>query len=136
MGRKREARQRQAFADVFQEVRASAEPGGEPVEVRSPVRERQLIDEGGTVWRMRGGEVRWSRVERLVRDPAVPVLHVYLDEVREVPATERENLLAMIRPYLKAASGDGRGSGDHTDFVAAEFKADDHRSMLVVEEYC
>ncbi|MFD3404585.1 hypothetical protein ACFWUU_28110 [Kribbella sp. NPDC058693] len=63
------------------------------------------------------------------------MLHVYLDEVKEVATAERENLLATIQPYLKP-SGDARAPEDHTDFVAAEFKAVDHRSMLVVEEYC
>jgi hypothetical protein len=136
MAHKRKTDQQQAFADVVEEeIRASADPGGEPMEIRSPIGDHKLIDESGTLWRMRGGELRWGRIERLIRDPAVPVLHVYLDEVKEVPTAERESLLAMIRPYLKP-SGDGRAPGDHTDFVAAEFKADDHRSMLVVEESC
>jgi hypothetical protein len=136
MGHKRRTDQQQASADVVEEtIRASADPGGEPMEIQSPIGDHKLIDESGTPWRMRGGELRWSRLERLIRDPAVSVLHVYLDEVKEVPTAEREKLLAMIRPYLKP-SDDGRAPGDHTDFVAAEFKADDHRSMLVVEESC
>jgi hypothetical protein len=135
MGQKWKADRKQAFADVFDEVRSSVDLGGDPMGVWSPVRDRQLVDGSGTVWRMRGGELRWSRLERLIRDPAVPVLHFYLDEVEEVPITERESHLAKIRPYLKP-SGGGRAPGDHTDFVAAEFKADDRRSMLVVEEYC
>ncbi|MGW5190746.1 hypothetical protein ACWEOO_15960 [Kribbella sp. NPDC004138] len=134
MGHKRKTEQ-QAVADVVQEVRGSAGGGGEAVEVWSPIRDRWLVDESGVLWRMRGGDLRWSRLEHLVRDPAVPVLHVYLDEVKEVPTAERVNLVATIRPYLKT-SGDGRAPGDHTEFVAAEFKADDQRSLVVVEEYC
>ncbi|MET9314103.1 hypothetical protein ABZX12_19990 [Kribbella sp. NPDC003505] len=135
MGHKRKTEQHQAFADVVEEVRASAEVGGEPLEIWSPIRDLRLVDESGVLWRMRGGELRWSRLEHLVRDPAVPVLHVYLDEVKEVPTAERENLVATVRPYLRT-SGDGRAPGDHTEFVAAEFKADDQRSLVVVEEYC
>ena len=137
MGHKRKTEQQQAFADVVEEVRGSAGGGGEPVEVWSPIRDRRLVDldESGVLWRMRGGDLRWSRLERLVRDPAVPVLHVYLDEVKEVPTAERENLVATIRPYLEPA-GDGRAPGDHTEFVAAEFKAGDQRSLVVVEESC
>ncbi|WP_433020314.1 hypothetical protein [Kribbella sp. CA-294648] len=55
--------------------------------------------------------------------------------LKEVPTAERENLSAMLRPYL-THSGDLPASGDHADFVVAEFKADDRRSMLVVEEFC
>lgn len=94
-----------------------------------------FVDSRGTTWLMRRGELRWSRVQRLIRDPGVSVLHVYLDGIREVPTAERESLLAKIRPYLKT-SGDGPGTDDQTDFVAAEFKADGPRSMLVVEESC
>ncbi|WP_405070157.1 hypothetical protein OG558_11245 [Kribbella sp. NBC_01510] len=135
MGHKRRTDQQQAFADVVEEIRESTHLDGEPMEIRSPIRDRQLMDESGTLWRMRGGELRWSRIERLIRDPAVPALHVYLGELNDIPTAERENFLARIRPYVKS-SGDGPATGDYTDFVAAEFKANDHRSMLVVEEYC
>ncbi|MGW6197601.1 hypothetical protein ACWF0M_15775 [Kribbella sp. NPDC055110] len=135
MGHKRRTGQGQAVADVVEEIRATADPVGEPMDIRSPIRDHQLIDESGTLWRMRGGELRWSRIEHLIRDPSVPVLHAYLDQVNEVPTAERDNLLAMIRSYWKHP-GDGPARGDHADFLAAEFKADDHRSMLVVEEFC
>lgn len=136
MGRRRDRDQRDAFAEVVAET-AGASPGsgGEPMEIRSPIRDREFVDEGGTRWQLRGGELRWNRVERLIRDPQVPVLHVYLDEVSEVPGAEREKVLARIRPYLKSA-GDGLRRSDHTDFVAAEFKGADRRSMLVIEESC
>lgn len=135
MGRERGAGRRRVFADVVDAVRVCGGAGGEAVGVRSPIRERRLIDESGTVWRIRGGELRWGRLERLVRDPAALVVLVYLDEVKEIQTAEREDLLATIRPYLKP-SGDGRALGEHTDFVVAEFKDDDHRSMVVVEQHC
>jgi hypothetical protein len=70
-----------------------------------------------------------------MRDAQVPVMHVYLDEINEVPGAERENVLARIRPYL-TSSGDDAMRNDHTDFVVAEFKGEGHRSMLVIEESC
>lgn len=40
----------------------------------------------------------------------------------------------MMRPYLKASGA--RMLGEYADFVPAEFKANDHRSMVVVEQHC
>jgi hypothetical protein len=136
MGHKRNREQHKAFAEVVEETAgASPDSDGEPMEIRSPIRDREFVDEDGRRWELRGGELRWGRLERMMRDVRVPVLHVYLDEVNEVPAAEREKVLARIRPYLKSAGG-GAAPGDHTDFVAAEFKGEGHRSMLVIEESC
>jgi hypothetical protein len=44
-------------------------------------------------------------------------------------------LVSMIRPSLKPRSHEA-ADGDGTDFVAAEFKDDEHRSMVVIEESC
>jgi len=134
MGHERKMDQRETFATVVKQT-THASPDGEPMEIRSPIRDRMFVDSRGTTWLMRRGALRWSRLQRLIRDPDVPVLHVYLDEVREVPTAERESLLTRIRPYLKP-SGDGPRTDDQTDFLAAEFKADGPRSMLVVEESC
>jgi hypothetical protein len=131
MRRKRTVDQRETFVGQT----ADASPVGEPMEIRSPIRDRRFVDERGTLWLMRNGELRWSRIERLCRDPEVPVLHAYLDQAKEVPTAAREDLLASIRTYLKT-SGDRPVGGGQTDFDAAEFKDDDHRSMLVVEERC
>jgi hypothetical protein len=136
MGKKRRTDRPEAFADVVEETAdVSPDLGGEPMEIKSPIRDRRFIDHHGLPWQMRRGDLRWSRIEHLIRDPEVPVLHVYLHEIKGVPIEERETLLATIRPYLKPARG-GTEPSDHTDFLAAEFKGDDHRSMLVIEESC
>ncbi|WP_432943928.1 hypothetical protein ACQPXM_01485 [Kribbella sp. CA-253562] len=106
---------------------------GEPVIYQSLVREREYVDEQGVRWRRRRGELRWSRIERLMSDAGVRVLKVFRDDVSEVAAGARSGLLATIRPYLK---GEAEDADDYTDFVVAEFKDDRHRSLLVVEEYC
>jgi len=66
-------------------------------------------------------------------DPEVRVLHVYLNDVNDVTADERDGVLARIRPYLKGEPT--YEPGDQTDFDAAEFKDDRHRSLLIIEEY-
>ncbi|TDD49768.1 hypothetical protein E1263_31695 [Kribbella antibiotica] len=103
------------------------------MEFPSPISDRQWIDGTGTVWRIRRGELRWSRISGLIRDPAVQVLRFYMRDAMQVPPGEREALLATIRPYLR---GSERAPDDHTDFAVAEFKSDDHRSTLIIEESC
>jgi hypothetical protein len=134
MGQNRKKDQPGTFAEAVEQT-ALISLGGDPMEIRSPIRDRRFVDERGAVWLIRRGELRWIRVERLIRDPDVPVLRVCLDELGDVPTSERENLLTTIRPYLKSA-GEGRAPDDHTDFVAAEFKGADDRSMLIIEESC
>lgn len=98
----------------------------------SPIRDGLFVDQDGVSWRLRGGEVRWTRVRRLIQDPAVEVLHVYLHDVRTVPPSERPDLLRQITPYVEDPR---KRPEDHTDFRLAEFKAES-RSMVVVEESC
>ncbi|GAA1677617.1 hypothetical protein GCM10009745_21320 [Kribbella yunnanensis] len=98
----------------------------------SPIRDGLFVDRDGVSWRLRGGEVRWRRVRRLIQDPEVDVLHVYLDDVRAVPLSERSALLMRIAPYVEDAR---KRPEDHTDFRLAEFKAES-RSLVVVEESC
>ncbi|MFK4086533.1 hypothetical protein ACI2LF_20660 [Kribbella sp. NPDC020789] len=98
----------------------------------SPIRDRWFVDEHGVGWRLRGGELRWGRARRLILDPDVLVVHVYLEEVRAVRRAEREVLVGRIAPYV----GDPRRRPeDHTDFQLGEFKAEG-RSLVVVEESC
>jgi hypothetical protein len=97
-------------------------------EYPSPIHDRSYVDTAGVGWRIRGAEHdrtdrRWRRVERLLRDSDVPVLHVYLRDLVEVSAADREPLLVRMR------------EGD-ADFRVAEFKSADGRSMVVVEETC
>lgn len=126
--------QRESFAGVVDEVAAAnPAPAGQPVEWCQVIGAGEYADEAGVCWRIRGGELSWKRIERLARDPEVRVVHVYQNEIRDVPPEGRPGLLGMIRPYLV---GTRRRAGDHTDFRAGEFKDDLRRSLLVVEESC
>jgi hypothetical protein len=123
MGKKRET-----FAEILASV---PEPSGQKIEYLQPIRSGEYTDEAGVLWRMRGGELSWARTARLIRDPQVRVVHIYLTDVREVAPEDRESFLSTIRPYV-----DGPAPDDHTDFTVAEFKDADHSSMVLVEESC
>ncbi|ONI67551.1 hypothetical protein BWI15_31050 [Kribbella sp. ALI-6-A] len=112
---------------------ADGAASGEPVIYPSLIRDREYVDEQGVRWRMRRGELRWNRIERLMSDAGVRVLKVDRDDVSDIAADDRSGLLATIRPYLKGKAEETDG---YTDFTVAEFKDDRHRSLLVVEETC
>ncbi|MFC9692208.1 hypothetical protein ACFTSF_26900 [Kribbella sp. NPDC056951] len=98
----------------------------------SPIRDGLFVDRDGVSWRLRGGEVRWTRMRRLIQDAEVDVLHVYLDDIRAVTPGERSALVMRIGPYVEDARNRPE---DHTDFRLAEFK-NETRSLVVVEESC
>jgi hypothetical protein len=134
MGRKRKSDRDETFADMVDEVvTANPEPAGQPIEWYQPVRSGEYMDESGVRWRMRGGELPWKRIERLIHDPRVRVLHADQNEIRDVSTEQGEEFMAMIRPYL---NGKSVAADDYTDFRAGEFKDDQGRSLLMVEEAC
>jgi hypothetical protein len=135
MGRRRRTGERDSFAEIAARARAeSTSSPGQPIQYVSPIADREYTDEHGVRWRMRGGEPRWTRIEHLMSDSEVRVLHVYLSDVNDVTGDERGGLLARIRPYLKGERT--HEPDDQTDFDAAEFKDDQHHSLLVIEESC
>jgi hypothetical protein len=130
---KRKSERVNTFAEIVRnEVAENPGSLGQPMTFRSPIADREYVDERGRRWRLRGGELRVRRAERLVLDPLVPVVHVYLDQISDVATEDRKDFLAKIRPYLDGTAP----REDHTDFVAAEFKDGDGRSLVVVEESC
>ena len=118
---------------VDEVVAANPEPAGQPVEWYQPVRSGQYTDESGVRWHLRGGELTWKGIERLIRDPQVRVLHAYQNDIRDVTPEHRDEFMAMIRPYL---DGERVVADDQTDFGAGEFRDDERRSLLVIEETC
>jgi hypothetical protein len=132
MGHKRKPTEAETFAKI---VADQGEPDLSRSEsISSPIRDGEYLEPDGVRWRKRGGIPKVSRVEHLIRDRQVRVLHIYLSDIREVSIEDRDEFLSKIRPYLK-----GRPTPspqDYSDFVAAEFKDDQQRSMLIVEENC
>jgi hypothetical protein len=91
-------------------------------------------DREGVEWQRRNGSLNLARLLRLLRDGRCTVLHQYIDRVEEIPDIQREALLARMEPYLRGRVD--RTDGDHVYFAVVEFKSSDHRSMVVVDEYC
>jgi hypothetical protein len=76
-----------------------------------------------------------KRVEHLLGSPEVRVLLFYgPDAPTEVSPGDRGALWHRMRPYLRESVGGA--PGDFTDFRVAEFKDDQRRSLLVIEESC
>jgi hypothetical protein len=76
-----------------------------------------------------------KRVEQLLRSPEVAVLLFSgPDAPREVEPARREALWQRMRPYLRGAVV--RAPGDQTDFHAGEFRDEQRRSLLIIEEFC
>ena len=135
MGRNRKADRNETFADMVGEVvTANPEPAGTPIDWYQPIGSGEYTDETGARWQLRRGDLPWKRIDRLIHDPQVRILHAYQNEIHDVPLEHRDTFTATIRPYLdskRAAAMD-----DYTDFRAGEFTDDQHRSLLVVEETC
>jgi hypothetical protein len=135
MGRNRKRDRHETFAGMVDEVvTADPEPAEPSIDWHQPIRSGGYTDETGARWQLRGGDLPWKRIERLIDDPQVRVLHAYANEIHDVDPEHRDSFTARIRPYL-----DGKRSAsedDYTDYQAGEFKDDQRRSLLVVEETC
>ncbi|GGP37292.1 hypothetical protein [Saccharothrix coeruleofusca] len=117
----------------------AAEPtaSGGAVEWPSPIRDGEWVDAAGTRWRLRGVRRRTpaKRVEHLLRSPEVRVLLFHGPGApTEVAPGDRDALCLRMRPHLREP--EVRAPGDFTGFQAGEFRDDERRSLLVVEESC
>jgi hypothetical protein len=112
----------------FTESLARPEVGApEPISNLASVAE--FIDANGVLWRRRGtAHVDDKRLRKLLRDPAVRVLHDYIGDVTEVPSGEREAFWASAQDSMAKYS--------HSDFVGSEFQNDAFEHLLVIHEYC
>jgi hypothetical protein len=88
----------------------------------------QYIDSEGTRWSRRGGTLVGKALGRRLRDQQTLVLHHYLGELNDVPATAREAFWAEAEGKM-AASG-------FSDFTGIEFKDEARRHLLVISESC
>lgn len=89
----------------------------------------EFTDANGVLWRRRGtAYVDDKRLRKLLRDPAVRVLHDYIGDVTELPSSERGAFWASAQDSLAESC--------HSDFVGSEFKNDAFERLLVIHEYC
>lgn len=135
MGRKP---QRETFGETVARLEAQADEPGRPAAWEHPyvIDDGEWVDDQGRSWRRRSDgsrDVPVARIERLVRNPQVPLLHVY-DRVSWPTGDARAELWHRARPYVLDQVV--RDEDDYTDFAIAEFRDDGGRVMLVVEEYC
>jgi len=125
----------QSFSDLVDEVKRAVGPRGrQAIPSPRPISHGEWTDNDGVLWHRRGGVIAGNKIKRLLLNPAVPVLLCYGTEPRLVAAHERRDLWDRMQPYVT-----GRGSehtDDFTSFDAAEFRDDQRRSMLVIEESC
>ena len=125
------ARRRQDRPVPFSElVLGVPEPSEQSGVWPQPVRDGVWTDADGTVWRLRHN-AGLRRIARLVASPDVHVLLAYgPDDPTEVAPDERAALWASALPHLE-----GRAA-DHTSYVVAEFRDEQRRVMVIVEESC
>jgi hypothetical protein len=88
----------------------------------------RFTDAQGVVWRRRGDAVTEKRVRTLMNDSTVRVLHDYMGRVQEVPGDQRTAFAESAQQKMRESP--------YSDFVAAEFKNQQHEHLLVLREYC
>lgn len=103
--------------------------GGVPEPIVNLASVAEFTDADGVLWRRRGTAcVDEKRLRKLLRDPAVRVLHDYIGDVTEVPFGERGAFWASAQ--------DSMAKHSHSDFVGSEFKNDAFEHLLVIHECC
>ncbi|MEH0547485.1 hypothetical protein QA802_31700 [Streptomyces sp. B21-105] len=116
----------------FAEVMASLEPGegSEPATGQfSPASAGELVDQQGCLWRKSRGPLDARLIRRLVSSADEMIVGEGAGEVlRPVPADGREEAWTLIKDELNA-SGSGR-------YQAFDFRSEDGRVLLYVEEFC
>ncbi len=123
----------ESFADLVHKVRSTAR--AERTDARpwpQPISDGYWIDDSGIHWHIRGGRAGLSRpaLRRLLRHSDLRVLHAYGLHPMEVVGAERAALLERVERYF---AGEAPA---HSAFRLAEFRDDDRRVMVVIEERC
>ncbi len=105
-------------------------PDGQARQWPTPIRDRQWVDEQGTVWRMRGPEIRRRELTRLLKRDDVRLLHVYGLDPTVIPKSDTGPLVTRVEEFF---AGD---APPMSDFVLGDFRDDQRRVMIVVQESC
>jgi hypothetical protein len=125
--------QPESFADLVRKARTDSE-AEQPKDQRwpRPIRDGRWIDDNGTHWHIRGGQIQVHRrrLRRLLKRPDLRILHAYGLHPTEVSGRDRQALLEQVERYL---AGEAH---PHSEFRLAEFRDDNHHVMLVIEEDC
>lgn len=93
------------------------------------LRRTDFVDPDGVLWRRRGTDALTGKaLGRQLAAPGTSVLHWYAGHLTPVPAEEREAFWAEAQERMAESV--------HSEFVGVEFRHDDGRRMLVVDEFC
>jgi hypothetical protein len=95
-----------------------------------PVDDREWVDVDRSVWRMRGGPVDAKQARRLMKRPDVHVVRAYELTVAEVRGDERDALLARVEEFFAG------NAPTHSEFELGDFRDQNRRVMLMVQESC
>jgi len=79
---------------------------------------------------MRGGVLAPKEVGWLVKRPGLRLLHVYGPEPAEIQGQAAEELLTSLTAFFAGEAG------QFTTFRVADFRDEDRRVLLVVEQSC
>ena len=104
----------------------------------SPINDGEWTDESGRRWRLRGDgqPIPAKRVLHLLSSEQIRVLLRSTSdwELRDVDPAERADLWRRMSPYLRESVD--RTGGDHTEFHVGEFKDEERRTTVIIEEFC
>lgn len=109
---------------------SDATPDDGFVEWPRPVYDRSWVDPEGITWRMRGRALGNKAARRLVRTPDLRTTHAYGVDVVQVDGERKDALLARVLEYLH---GD---APPYCVFELGDFRDQEHRVMLMVQESC
>jgi hypothetical protein len=125
------SRRPKPFAELVEDVAAHRGRTGSSWQAwPSPIGDKYWVDQQGSRWHMRGGLLTAKQARRLLRRPEVAVLHVYGVSLRQVTGPEREALTGQIEQFFAGTAP------PMSDFAIAEFRDDQRRVLLVVQESC
>lgn len=96
----------------------------------SPIRDGEWLDAEGVRWRIRGHPIGERETRRLLKRPELRVLHVFGEQPREVTGSDLARVLQDLATFHRGEAS------PYADFCVAEFRDEERRPLLVVEESC
>jgi hypothetical protein len=116
------------FAEVVRQMPDTEGEYDEAVPVVNYAKLDEFTDADGVRWARRGGVAEGKALQRLLTNPSVRVLHDYMGESTEIPASERERFWATAQEQM--------AKSPYAAFYGSEFKNEQREHLLVIQEHC